>query len=60
MQEKQGSFRGLVKTDGWLFFQVLNLADLRWDKRPYFEAPGLDTGDHGEKKSDHSFKRVSE
>ena len=55
MQDKQGSFRGFVKIDGWPFFQVSNLVGLPWDERPYFLAPGLDTGDHGEKKNDHSF-----
>ena len=55
MQDKQRSFRGFVKIDGWPFFQVSNLVGLPWDERPYFLAPGLDTGDHGEKKNDHSF-----
>ena len=43
-KDKQGSFKGFVKIDGWPFFQVPNLVGLPWDERPYFLAPGLDTG----------------
>jgi len=43
-KDKHGSFKGFVKIDGWPFFQVPNLVGLPWDERPYFLAPGLDTG----------------